>query len=176
MLLRSRRGTDMTAAFPEINAAAHTQLPADTGLAAYGDDHHLGAVLHLLIVGAYINALGALGQFGGRAALRQGEGHRATHRPCCAGPRRWPGRSRPLRLCTVSFLHGVRWFRTVLGLGLCGCDGCRPPRAYGVELRRSHVRRNFRHSSATTMAPARQGIVPVQPIASSRRSHLRCPG
>ncbi|MBJ7005645.1 hypothetical protein JG491_37390 [Streptomyces sp. CRPSP2-6A1] len=97
VLLRSRRGTDMTAAFPEINAAAHTQLPADTGLAAYGDDHHLGVVHHLLIVGAYMDALGALGQFGGRAGLRQGEGHRATHRPCCAGPRRWPGRSRPLR-------------------------------------------------------------------------------
>ncbi|MFD8840432.1 ATP-dependent DNA ligase [Streptomyces griseofuscus] len=32
VLLRSRRGTDMTAAFPEIKAAALTQLPADTGL------------------------------------------------------------------------------------------------------------------------------------------------
>ncbi|MFF9705418.1 ATP-dependent DNA ligase [Streptomyces griseofuscus] len=32
VLLRSRRGTDMTAAFPEIKAAALTLLPADTGL------------------------------------------------------------------------------------------------------------------------------------------------
>jgi ATP-dependent DNA ligase len=32
VLLRSRRGTDMTPAFPEIRAAALAQLPADTGL------------------------------------------------------------------------------------------------------------------------------------------------
>ncbi|MFF7098470.1 ATP-dependent DNA ligase, partial [Streptomyces rubradiris] len=32
VLLRSRQGTDMTAAFPEIRAAALTQLPANTGL------------------------------------------------------------------------------------------------------------------------------------------------
>ncbi len=32
VLLRSRRGTDMTAAFPEIRAAALAQLPADTGI------------------------------------------------------------------------------------------------------------------------------------------------
>ncbi|MFE1590812.1 hypothetical protein ACFW6Q_34600 [Streptomyces sp. NPDC058737] len=32
VLLRSRRGTDMTAAFPEIRDAALTQLPDDTGL------------------------------------------------------------------------------------------------------------------------------------------------
>ncbi|MEU2269823.1 ATP-dependent DNA ligase [Streptomyces olindensis] len=32
MLLRSRRGTDMTASFPEIRAAALAQLPADTGI------------------------------------------------------------------------------------------------------------------------------------------------
>jgi ATP-dependent DNA ligase len=32
VLLRSRRGTDMTASFPEIRAAALTQLPEDTGL------------------------------------------------------------------------------------------------------------------------------------------------
>ncbi|MFF9607640.1 ATP-dependent DNA ligase [Streptomyces sp. NPDC014684] len=32
VLLRSRRGTDMTASFPEIRAAAVAQLPADTGL------------------------------------------------------------------------------------------------------------------------------------------------
>ncbi|WP_329529747.1 hypothetical protein OG568_48530 (plasmid) [Streptomyces sp. NBC_01450] len=32
VLLRSRHGTDMTASFPEIRAAALTQLPADTGL------------------------------------------------------------------------------------------------------------------------------------------------
>ncbi|MEV7755643.1 ATP-dependent DNA ligase [Streptomyces griseofuscus] len=32
VLLRSRRGTDMTAAFPGIKAAALTLLPADTGL------------------------------------------------------------------------------------------------------------------------------------------------
>lgn len=31
-LLRSRRGTDMTAAFPEIRAAALAHLPADTGI------------------------------------------------------------------------------------------------------------------------------------------------
>jgi ATP-dependent DNA ligase len=31
-LLRSRRGTDMTASFPEIRAAALAQLPADTGI------------------------------------------------------------------------------------------------------------------------------------------------
>ncbi|MFF4401546.1 ATP-dependent DNA ligase [Streptomyces sp. NPDC001480] len=32
VLLRSRQGTDMTASFPEIRAAALAQLPADTGL------------------------------------------------------------------------------------------------------------------------------------------------
>ncbi|MFF8931543.1 ATP-dependent DNA ligase [Streptomyces longwoodensis] len=32
VLLRSRQGTDMTASFPEIRAAALEQLPADTGL------------------------------------------------------------------------------------------------------------------------------------------------
>ncbi|CAM5564246.1 hypothetical protein [Streptomyces coeruleorubidus] len=32
VLLRSRRGTDMTASFPEIRAAALAQLPADTGI------------------------------------------------------------------------------------------------------------------------------------------------
>ncbi|MEU3550618.1 ATP-dependent DNA ligase [Streptomyces longwoodensis] len=32
MLLRSRQSTDMTASFPEIRAAVHAQLPADTGL------------------------------------------------------------------------------------------------------------------------------------------------
>jgi ATP-dependent DNA ligase len=32
VLLRSRQGTDMTPAFPEIRAAAPAQLPADTGL------------------------------------------------------------------------------------------------------------------------------------------------
>ncbi|MFI2511470.1 hypothetical protein [Streptomyces sp. NPDC018972] len=32
VLLRPRRGTDMTAAFPEIRAAALAQLPADTGV------------------------------------------------------------------------------------------------------------------------------------------------
>ncbi|MFD8609615.1 ATP-dependent DNA ligase [Streptomyces sp. NPDC059631] len=32
VLLRSRQGTDMTAAFPEIRAAALTQLPADTAM------------------------------------------------------------------------------------------------------------------------------------------------
>lgn len=32
VLLRSRRGTDMTASFPEIRAAALAQLPEDTGL------------------------------------------------------------------------------------------------------------------------------------------------
>ncbi|MEU9280728.1 hypothetical protein [Streptomyces sp. NPDC048341] len=32
VLLRSRRGTDMTAAFPEIRAAALAQLPAGTGI------------------------------------------------------------------------------------------------------------------------------------------------
>ncbi|MFD3622767.1 hypothetical protein ACFWWT_48205 [Streptomyces sp. NPDC058676] len=32
MLLRSRRGTDMTASFPEIRAAALAQLPEDIGL------------------------------------------------------------------------------------------------------------------------------------------------
>lgn len=32
VLLRSRQGTDMTGSFPEIRAAALTQLPADTGL------------------------------------------------------------------------------------------------------------------------------------------------
>ncbi|MFC7895421.1 hypothetical protein [Streptomyces sp. NPDC057381] len=32
VLLSSRQGTDMTAAFPEIADAALTQLPADTGL------------------------------------------------------------------------------------------------------------------------------------------------
>jgi ATP-dependent DNA ligase len=32
VLLRSRQGTDMTPAFPEIRAAALAQLPADTGL------------------------------------------------------------------------------------------------------------------------------------------------
>ncbi|GAA2557766.1 hypothetical protein GCM10010423_69280 [Streptomyces levis] len=32
VLLHSRRGTDMTASFPEIRAAALTQLPADTGI------------------------------------------------------------------------------------------------------------------------------------------------
>ncbi|MEU0054601.1 hypothetical protein ABZ299_28200 [Streptomyces sp. NPDC006184] len=31
-LLRSRRGTDMTASFPEIRAGALAQLPEDTGL------------------------------------------------------------------------------------------------------------------------------------------------
>ncbi|MFF3208094.1 hypothetical protein [Streptomyces sp. NPDC002962] len=31
-LLRSRRGTGMTQAFPEIQVAALTQLPTDTGL------------------------------------------------------------------------------------------------------------------------------------------------
>jgi ATP-dependent DNA ligase len=32
VLLRSRQGTDMTPAFPEIRAAAPAQLPAHTGL------------------------------------------------------------------------------------------------------------------------------------------------
>jgi ATP-dependent DNA ligase len=32
VLLRSRQGTDMTAAFPEIADAALAQLPGDTGL------------------------------------------------------------------------------------------------------------------------------------------------
>lgn len=32
VLLRSRQGTDMTASFPEIRAAALARLPADTGL------------------------------------------------------------------------------------------------------------------------------------------------
>jgi ATP-dependent DNA ligase len=32
VLLRSRRGTDMTASFPEIRAAALAQLPEDTGI------------------------------------------------------------------------------------------------------------------------------------------------
>ncbi|MEU1939203.1 hypothetical protein ACH49O_36305 [Streptomyces coeruleorubidus] len=32
VLLRSRRGTDMTASFPEIRAAALAQQPADTGI------------------------------------------------------------------------------------------------------------------------------------------------
>lgn len=32
MLLRSRRGTGMTPAFPEIQMAALTQLPTDTGV------------------------------------------------------------------------------------------------------------------------------------------------
>ncbi|WP_436961497.1 ATP-dependent DNA ligase [Streptomyces sp. SudanB182_2057] len=32
VLLRSRQGTDMTSAFPEIRRAALAQLPADTGL------------------------------------------------------------------------------------------------------------------------------------------------
>ncbi len=32
VLLRSRQGTDMTGSFPEIRAAALTQLPADVGL------------------------------------------------------------------------------------------------------------------------------------------------
>ncbi|MFF5758435.1 hypothetical protein ACFY7A_23675 [Streptomyces longwoodensis] len=32
VLLRFRQGTDMTASFPEIRAAAVEQLPADTGL------------------------------------------------------------------------------------------------------------------------------------------------
>jgi ATP-dependent DNA ligase len=32
VLLRSRRGTDMTASFPEIRAAALAHLPEDTGL------------------------------------------------------------------------------------------------------------------------------------------------
>ncbi|MEU3938001.1 hypothetical protein AB0E85_39180 [Streptomyces sp. NPDC029044] len=32
VLLRSRRGTDMTALFPEIRAAALAHLPEDTGL------------------------------------------------------------------------------------------------------------------------------------------------
>lgn len=32
VLLRSRQGTDMTAAFPEIRAAALAQLPEQTGL------------------------------------------------------------------------------------------------------------------------------------------------
>jgi ATP-dependent DNA ligase len=32
VLLRSRRGTDMTTSFPEIRAAALAQLPEDTGL------------------------------------------------------------------------------------------------------------------------------------------------
>ncbi|MGW0632229.1 ATP-dependent DNA ligase [Streptomyces sp. NPDC002758] len=32
VLLRSRRGTDMVQAFPEIRATALAQLPADTGL------------------------------------------------------------------------------------------------------------------------------------------------
>ncbi|MGW8713098.1 hypothetical protein [Streptomyces sp. NPDC055752] len=32
MLLRSRQGTDMTTAFPEVREAALAQLPEDTGL------------------------------------------------------------------------------------------------------------------------------------------------
>ncbi|MFJ5228203.1 hypothetical protein [Streptomyces sp. NPDC088400] len=32
VLLRSRRGTDMTAAFPEISAAAAAQLPEEVAL------------------------------------------------------------------------------------------------------------------------------------------------
>ncbi|WP_432081552.1 hypothetical protein [Streptomyces sp. WAC 04229] len=32
LLLRSRQGTDMTAAFPEVREAALAQLPGDTGL------------------------------------------------------------------------------------------------------------------------------------------------
>ncbi|MFB6772686.1 hypothetical protein [Streptomyces sp. NPDC056337] len=32
VLLRSRQGTDMTAAFPEVREAALAQLPEDTGL------------------------------------------------------------------------------------------------------------------------------------------------
>ncbi|MEU7473056.1 hypothetical protein AB0A94_31835 [Streptomyces sp. NPDC044984] len=32
VLPRSRRGTEMTTAFPEIRAAALAQLPADTGI------------------------------------------------------------------------------------------------------------------------------------------------
>ncbi|MEV5273442.1 ATP-dependent DNA ligase [Streptomyces werraensis] len=32
VLLRSRRGTDMTASFPEIRSAALAQLPTDTGI------------------------------------------------------------------------------------------------------------------------------------------------
>ncbi|MGW5782964.1 hypothetical protein ACWEWK_03140 [Streptomyces sp. NPDC003757] len=32
VLLRSRQGTDMTGAFPEIKEAALAQLPGDTGL------------------------------------------------------------------------------------------------------------------------------------------------
>ncbi|MET7815837.1 hypothetical protein ABZT26_33950 [Streptomyces sp. NPDC005395] len=37
VLLRSRQGTDMTAAFPEIAGAALAQLPAHTGLDGLSD-------------------------------------------------------------------------------------------------------------------------------------------
>ncbi|GAA2729608.1 hypothetical protein GCM10010360_08740 [Streptomyces nogalater] len=42
-------------------------------LAAYRDEHHIGAVHHLLVVGAHGDALEALGQSGGGAGSPGGE-------------------------------------------------------------------------------------------------------
>ncbi|MEU0858570.1 hypothetical protein ACFYMX_24895 [Streptomyces griseofuscus] len=103
VLLRSRRGTDMTAAFPEINTAANTQLPADTGLAAYGDDHHLGAVHHLLIVGARPGSARTVRRPCGPSAARRtsGDAPPLLRRPSTMARPISPTPMMPM-LCTVS--------------------------------------------------------------------------
>ncbi|MEU6807192.1 hypothetical protein [Streptomyces neyagawaensis] len=44
VLLRSRRGTDMTTSFPEIRAAALAQLPTDTGVFKRLEDSYRGGM------------------------------------------------------------------------------------------------------------------------------------
>ncbi|MFI5679989.1 DNA ligase-like domain-containing protein [Streptomyces cellulosae] len=120
VLLRSRRGTDMTASFPEIRAAALAQLPENTGLDG-----------ELVVCERDRLAFERLQQ----RLARRGTAHPAPGRPSSGrGPGAAPGRraGRSTRRASVG-----RWTRT---------RRCRRPCRPGADRGAGRPRRSPRSS------------------------------